>query len=290
MGLRGVSGHNLKQRSNRGAPAGSGRAVPVSRSISSSATAGRQPPGIGSDPNQPRFGELSKLASPAGSVPWSSSRKSSAGSYHPQVSSQVLNRYLQAEGDISDTPEAMSDRMTGLGHHTVEVCNKILKRIWAELETTDEQTAISNLMAWLNCCQIETELLEAEEQLDEISQQYLLTYRNKLNGRNYLGSAARGPAHATSAPSSPARAVNASVDWLGPLDDSSSRLLRSTIVPETSPSWRDKLDSPQFKEVMDKVYFPRRPDVGWYVCMRALADLLNALCSCTAGTTSTYSR
>jgi len=80
----------------------------------------------------------------------------------------------------------MSDRMTGLGHHTVEVCNKILKRIWAELETTDEQTAISNLMAWLNCCQIETELLEAEEQLDEISQQYLLTYRNKLNGRNYL--------------------------------------------------------------------------------------------------------
>eukprot|EP00873_Tetraselmis_striata_P006345 jgi/Tetstr1/426609/TSEL_016886.t1 len=144
--------------------------------------------------------------------------------------------------------------MTGLGHHTVEVCNKILKRIWAELETTDEQTAISNLMAWLNCCQIETELLEAEEQLDEISQQYLLTYRNKLNGRNYLGSAARGPAHATSAPSSPARAVNASVDWLGPLDDSSSRLLRSTIVPETSPSWRDKLDSPQFKEVMDKLY------------------------------------
>jgi len=146
----------------------------------------------------------------------------------------------------------MADSMTGLGHHTVETCNKILKRIWDQLETTDEQAAISNLMAWLHCCQIETELLEAEEKLDDISRQYLLTYRNKLNGRNYLGSAARGPTQAAS-PSSPTSKLG-TVDWLGPLDESSRRLLKSTIHPETSPSWRTKMTTPEFQAVMDKLY------------------------------------
>lgn len=56
----------------------------------------------------------------------------------------------------------------------------------ADLNDENEVRAVNSLMAWLNCCQMENELLEAEEKLDDLSRQYLLTYRNKLNNRNYL--------------------------------------------------------------------------------------------------------
>jgi len=137
--------------------------------------------------------------------------------------------------------------MAGLGQRTIDLCSRVVKRILPELTDAEEQQALNSLVAWLGCLQIETELLEAEDSLDDISRQYLLTYRNSLNNRNYLGVSLNRP----KCRECQSLSSYEGADWIGTLDEWSARLLSTTICPESTSTWSE---TPELCEEMERLY------------------------------------